>query len=318
VIPVIVLVWANLHGSFFLGPLVLGLAWLENLHDRVTLPHRLLVLAGVSALAACVTPSGPAVWAYAVGLSVNPEVTQRITEWQRTSPADVPGLLFYASAAAVAVLLYRRGRATPWPTFVWLGLCFVIGAYAARGIAWWALGALLPVAGMLAQVPLDSPSAPERPAQLAMRQLNAVIAGVLVLVGIALLPVWRPIDPGTLAPTGVVANAPSGITGALRDLARPGDRLLNPQVWGSWFEFALPDLPVAIDSRIEFFPPEVWDTYDIVSSGAERASTQLREWGVTIAVFTAADRRLLDRLASDGWRTVYFDDDGSIMVSPNR
>ena len=33
-VPVVVAVWANLHGSFFLGPLVLGLAWLEDLHDR--------------------------------------------------------------------------------------------------------------------------------------------------------------------------------------------------------------------------------------------------------------------------------------------
>ena len=29
-IPLIVLAWANIHGSFFLGPLVLGLAWLED------------------------------------------------------------------------------------------------------------------------------------------------------------------------------------------------------------------------------------------------------------------------------------------------
>ena len=33
-IPIIVLVWANIHGSFFLGPLVLGLAWLEDVHDQ--------------------------------------------------------------------------------------------------------------------------------------------------------------------------------------------------------------------------------------------------------------------------------------------
>ena len=40
-IPLIVLAWANIHGSFFLGPLVLGLAWLEDLHERVAQPHRL-------------------------------------------------------------------------------------------------------------------------------------------------------------------------------------------------------------------------------------------------------------------------------------
>ncbi len=84
-IPVIVLVWANLHGSFFLGPLVVGLAWIADVRDRVPQPHRLLAVAVVSALAACVTPFGPAVWTYAASLSVDPFVTQRISEWQRTS-----------------------------------------------------------------------------------------------------------------------------------------------------------------------------------------------------------------------------------------
>ena len=78
--PVVVAVWANLHGSFFLGPLVLGLAWLEDLHDHVARPHRTLLVALVSAAAACLTPFGPMVWAYAVGLSTNPSVTGRITE----------------------------------------------------------------------------------------------------------------------------------------------------------------------------------------------------------------------------------------------
>ena len=59
-VPLIVLVWANIHGSFFLGPLVLGLAWLEDLHDRVAPRHRALIVGLVSALAACVTPFGPA------------------------------------------------------------------------------------------------------------------------------------------------------------------------------------------------------------------------------------------------------------------
>ena len=60
----------------------------------------------------------------------------------------------------------------------------------------------------------------------------------------------------------MVGNAPPGITGALRENAGPSDRLFNPQPWGSWFEFALPTLPVAIDSRIELFPTSTWDTYE--------------------------------------------------------
>src|SRR4029079_17496521 len=106
-IPIIVAVWANIHGSFFLGPLVLGLAWLEDLHDRDPGARRTLAVGIVSALAACLTPFGPAVWAYAVGLSTNPQVTQRITEWQATKLRAVPGMLFFASAGGIGVLVAR-------------------------------------------------------------------------------------------------------------------------------------------------------------------------------------------------------------------
>lgn len=316
-IPVIVLVWANLHGSFFLGPLVLGLAWLEDLHDRAPQPHRVLAVAAAAAAAACITPFGPGVWAYAVGLSMNPEVTRRITEWQPTSFRDLPGLLFFGSVVAVVVLLARRGLPVSWPTLAWLGVFAAFGAYAARGLAWWPLGAVAGVAGLLAVDPPGRSARPEPRDKPVLRRLNAAVAAIVVIAGVVASPVWRPIDPGTGAPTGVVANAPSGITAALRDLARPGDRVLNPQVWGSWFEFAIPDVLVAIDSRIEFFPPEVWDAYDVAVSGVDSQAIQITEWGVTIVVLAAPDHRLLDSLGVLGWRTAYVDDDGWILISPD-
>jgi len=316
-IPVIVVLWANIHGSFFLGPLVLGLAWLEDLHDKVDRPHRPLIVAVVSAAAACITPFGPAVWAYAVGLSGNPEVTRRITEWQPTTLRDVTGLVFFGSVMAVVILLARRGRPTAWPALLWLGAFFVIGAYAARGIAWWPLGAVPAICVILA-ADVAARARPEPEGTRLLRRTNIVIAGAIVLAGVATLPIWRSIDPGTRAPAGVVANAPSGITGAVRDLMRPGDRLLNPQVWGSWFEFAVPELPVAIDSRVELFPPEVWDAYGRVVTGGDGWERQLEEWKVTIAVVASDDEGLADRLAGLGWRSVHEDADGQIMVAPDR
>ena len=43
--PVIVTVWANLHGSFFLGPLVVGLAAFEDLYDRRPEARQTLIIA---------------------------------------------------------------------------------------------------------------------------------------------------------------------------------------------------------------------------------------------------------------------------------
>ena len=308
IVPLVVAVWANLHGSFFLGPLVVGLAWLEDVHDRVPSPYFTLVVAVVSALAACLTPFGPWVWAYAAGLSANPEVTARISEWQPTSVRDVSGLLFFASVAFVAVLVARRGRDTPWPTLAWLAVFFLIGIYAQRGIAWWPLAAVAAIAGTLIPAARSEPVDPPT-----TRRLNAVVVGALVVAGVALLPVWRPIDPGTRTPAGVLTEAPSGITSALRDIARSGDRVFNPQPWGSWFEYALPDLTYAIDSRIEFFPPSVWDGYEAVTSGVDGWETRLSEWDVQWVVAEASQAGFIARLQAAGWRLTARGDDGTVL-----
>jgi hypothetical protein len=317
-IPLIVLVWANIHGSFFLGPVVLGLAWLEDLHDRAPRRHLALLVALVSMAAACVTPFGPAVWSYALGLSTNRFVTERITEWQPTSLHDLPGILFFGSAMAVVVLIARRGTQTAWPTLAWLAVFFVIGAYAIRGVAWWPLGAVAAIAGVLVTSRIPDPVHPEPLGTPLMRRLNVVVVAVLVLAGVALLPAWRPLEPGLETPAGVVGTAPPGITGALRAMARPSERVFNPQPWGSWFEFDLPDLPVAIDSRIELFPASAWDAYEGVVDGVEGWQAQLDAWDVTWVVVGAPDRELAARLTAAGWRMTYTDGDGSIFASPSR
>jgi hypothetical protein len=317
-VPVIVLVWANIHGSFFLGPLVLGLAWLEDVYDRAPRRHLALAVAVVSVAAACVTPFGPAVWAYALGLSTNRFVTERITEWQPTSLHDVPGMLFFGSAMAVVVLMARRGARTAWPTLAWLAVFFVIGTYAIRGVAWWPLGAVAAIAGVLVTSRIADPAHPETLGTPMMRKLNVVVVGILLIAGVALLPVWRPIEPGLETPAGIVGNAPPGITGALRTLARPGDRVFNPQPWGSWFEFDLPDLPVAIDSRIELFPASVWDAYEGIVDGVEGWQAQLEQWKVSLVVVGAPDPGMEARLTSAGWQLLYMDKDGSVFAAPGR
>jgi hypothetical protein len=313
-VPAIVVVWANLHGSFFLGPAVLGLAWLEDRHVRAPLPNRTLLVALLSVAAACLTPFGPAVWVYAVGLSVNPEVTARITEWQPTSLRDVPGILFFGSALAIAAWLARRASPVPWPTLAWLGFFLIIGAYAQRGVAWWPLGAFVPVAGLLAgtvtsEVRSDPPL---------IRRLNVVIVAALTIAAVALLPAWRPTVAGSGTPLGAVSQAPPGITAALRDLALPDDRLFAPQPWGSWFEYALPTLPVAIDSRIEFFPPSVWAQYDAVVLGVDGWQAQLADWRVSIVVVRGDGGAFANRLMAAGWVEVYRDADGRILLRPGR
>jgi len=312
----IVAAWANLHGSFFLAPLLLGLAWLTDLRDRVPGAHRTLAVALLAALAACINPFGPQVWAYAAGLTTNAAVTARITEWQPTSVGSAPGILFFGSAVGVAIALARAQRRVAWPALLWLTVFFAIGIFAARGVAWWPIGALPVVAPLLAA---QGGSATEQVIQRHQRP-NLAIAVAIVLVAVALLPIWRPIDPGLGAPAGVIGSAPSGMTAALRTLARADDRLLNPQPWGSWFEFAVPPLPVAIDSRIELFPERTWDDYETVTTAGAGWLSIVDHWAVTIIATARDGDPGLDAAlsANPGWRQIYADADGRLFVRSDR
>ncbi len=314
-IPVVMAIWANLHGSFFLGPLVVGLAWLQDVHDKVARPHQTLAVALVSAAAACLTPFGPMVWTYALGLSTNASVTARITEWQPTTLRDASGLIFFASVAAVVVLIARAGKVVPWPMLLWLGIFVIIGAYAARGAAWWPLAAVPALAGGLISGPVSSRESArlDPPDTRLIRRLNAIVVGGIAVCVIALLPVWRPVETGTGVPAGVLTDAPPRITAALAGLTEPGDRIFNPQPWGSWLEFALPDTLVAIDSRIELFPAQVWDDYATVAAGAEGWEAILAGWDATFVVVEGGDPAFEARLEAAGWQVVHADPDGSIL-----
>jgi hypothetical protein len=126
-------------------------------------------------------------------------------------------------------------------------------------------------------------------------------------------PGWRVMDPGTLAPTGLLSAAPSGITAALRSQAQPGDRVFNEQTWGSWLEFALPSLPVAIDSRIELFPAETWADYEAVLDGTDGWRAILDRWDPRFVAIDADRTELRDRLVADGWQIVFEDKDGNLL-----
>ncbi|HZM72314.1 MAG TPA: hypothetical protein VFC71_02975 [Candidatus Polarisedimenticolia bacterium] len=310
-IPVVAVLWANLHGSFVLLPAICGIAWIEDLHDRAPRRFELLRVGLISMAASALNPAGFGVWAYAMSLSSNPALSARVTEWQPPTLREPQGIVFCASVGVVIAVLARVRRRANWPALIWLFAFVIVGLMAVRGLAWWPLVAALVVGGLF------EPDAPPAPRTFRPNRLNAVLVGAIALVMVMLLPVWRPLDPGLNAPAGVVGSAPAGITKVLADPMQTCqiERIWAPQAWGSWFEFAAPCNPIATDSRIELFPDWIWRTYDMIESGSAEGIDWLSNCGATVTVAAREQAALIRALESDvRWVLTYRDEDGAIFA----
>lgn len=310
VVPITVL-WANLHGSFFLAPLLLGLAWVEDRSLRERVAPTALLAGAASLLATMVNPFGPRVWSYAAGLSTNPVIRRTIEEWQPPTIRTYTGAVFFLSVLGVAVLLIARvRRPVPWASLMPLAVFLVIALAAIRGVYWWAIAAPIALAGVV----------PDRPARTERRDpagpLNVGIVGLLAVGLVAALIPWIPYAGRSMPTERQLLFAPAGITRELHRILAPGQVLFNAQQWGSWLEFEFPENPVVVDSRIEVVPAQVWSKSYAASDGIEGWQAILDSWHVDVAVLARDQQRgLIPRMKADpGWDLVYEDADGLIFT----
>lgn len=344
-IPVLAAIWANVHGSFPLAILLTGLAWLEDLavgwpHLDLTPRRQLVLVAAVAAaVATLVNPTGSGVWSYALTVATNSTITTRVSEWRPPSPTTPSGFLFFASLISVtvfvAVAFARRevGRwrpswpvamliaRPPWVLSLTLLLFAILGLGSGRGAAWWPFVAAATVAALLevrSTTTVGTAGAnattARRSAELRSR-LNAAIAALLLVAGLAALPIWRPIGAAGV-PSGLLTDAPQGIAAELASGRVTGTNVWNPQIWGSWLELAAPTIKVATDSRIELFPPGLWDQADEVGSASGSWQATLDRYAVDAVVTAANPVTPLDQALASvaGWTLAYRDADGSIWV----
>jgi hypothetical protein len=142
---------------------------------------------------------------------------------------------------------------------------------------------------------------------------------VLVVFAVALLPIWRPTGPAGV-PILALTEAPQGIAAKLQKLVRSGglDRgahVWAPQTWGSFLEWAAPDVKVALDSRIELFPPPVLADADEIAGASAGWLSTLDVRKVNLLVVPSGPDGARQRSELQGpvaWQKLYEDDDGSI------
>jgi hypothetical protein len=301
-LPLVGIVWSNIHGSFVLLPLLLVVAFAQDLATKSSTRIWTGSLALVTSLTPLATPWGSATYAYLVDLSTAPVVAHVIDEWKPLIHQWPAGAAFLVWNVIVVAVCVRRKPA--WPTVEQAAtfLIFsVLAIWSGRNLLWWML-AVPPVVG--AYLRDRRPSGDARPASF-----RVIIAALVILLAIGL------VRTATASPSErLLSEAPLGAADALRAFPT-GTRVFDGR-WGSWFEFADPALPMFVDSRAELFSDAIWSDYFQVSGASPGWQDILRRWDVGVVVGAKDhDPGLIDALRIDPhWYVVYEDATSAVFA----
>ena len=312
-IPLLMPLWANLHGAFVVG---LGLLAIEATaaawrRDRPGV-LRFLVVGVLSVIGLLANPWGAGVLAYAVLLPANRVVTGMVTEWAPASMRDPAGAMLMAAIGILVIAMAQaRAHARVPEQLLRMALLAGLALWAVRASVWFGLA--LPVAiCALARERAPRPADADRGVPLAS---GLVLAALAVALAVALPPVRRAmVFDGPPRPE--LTEAPVAAAGWLAANPQPG-RMFNFQPWGSYLEFRLgPRIQPAVDSRIELLPAERWRDYLAIAAGRWDAERLLGKWGIDHVV--TGERRtpsLTAFLAASGrWRLAFSHGDERVYV----
>jgi hypothetical protein len=309
-IPLLMPLWANLHGAFIVGIGLLAIeaaaaAWRR---DRAGVARWLLVtVASVAGL--LVNPWGVRVLGYALSLPTNRTVAASVSEWGPTSVRHLAGALVLAAMGLLAVALTRApapGRAPE--QLLRMALLAVLAMWAIRGAAWFGLALPVALCALARQRP-PRPASDDRGSPL----LNGLVLTVLAVALVAAAP---PLGRNLFGARPEMTAAPRAAADWLAANPQPG-RMFNYQPWGSYLQFRLgPAVQVAFDSRIELPPADRWSRYLPVLIGQWDAERQLEEWGVDHVVTSREGTPALVELleASGRWRLAFSSGDERVYV----
>lgn len=302
-LPLISLLWVNLHGSFVLLILLVGAALVFGRGDR----RELALAAGAVLLATFINPRGYGSWTYVYNslMSAPSQIFSR--EWGPPLNLGWQMNIYFLWLLGFPLLAAQSPRKLERLEWAWfLGFGFM-AFWGVRYVIWFVFILTVLTACLLADWEKRFISDPKPGSPV----LNLFLSLAFVLVPFLLLPGvrntwWRAAPPVTI-------NTPIAATDWLAvhpDLPGP---LWSEIGFSSYLEFTLPERPTWIDTRFEVFPVAQWQQYRDITLASYNWESQLDATGAKLAMVSGQYLDLLNALSgSSSWCELYRDDVASI------
>jgi hypothetical protein len=333
VIPLVMLLWANLHGSFLCGLAVLGCCGLgrvlEVLGHTRSVPavltdrevRRWLGLCLLGTAATLVNPYGWGLWRY-VAFYGSQENLRDLLEWQPMVLTGIGGREFALSWVVLLVVLRHSRCRVPVAHGLLLGVFALASVLSIRMLGWYAMVfglVLVPHLADLWQRWMGPAPAPGDGVQPAAGRSWWYSLLCLLLIWIAFS--WAPLG---IAVMGHTPRTPRRVLDpstplALAEFLRahpPPPPMFNPQWWGDWLAREGPDgLQPFVTTNVHLVPPAVWRDYQRAASAQPGWQGILDRYHVqTVVVDKAHQAALAGALrGSPAWKS-YYEDPQSLVV----
>jgi MFS family permease len=307
VLPLISILWVNLHGSFPLLFILLAPALIFGAGDR----KRLLIASAACAAALLLNPHGAYAGQYVASMLASAS-NRYSNEWLPAVNRGWQANLFFLWFLVIAPLAAWSRRRLTVLEWAWLLIFGWLGLYGARyGI--WLLFILCPLTASLlsewAEHTIDRPIEHERP------PINLAAAGLLLLFPLAFLPGVRENWWPTAPPPYDGAN-PIEAVNWLAEHPELRGPLWSDFSHASYLIYALPSRTVWIDPRFELYPPAQWERYLTVASASPDWQVLLDEEQANLVMLsTGGEPRLIQAMQDSAvWCQQYRDENAVIFT----
>ena len=321
--PAVVLLWANLHGGFLIGLLILAVLmaalavqWLLQGHGvrtRLLLGRAALVAAG-SVVASFITPWGPALFVYVWRTLFSPEQPSFIAEWQSPDFHDLK-LLGFLLMLVVLLVGFALRRPRLFDTL----LVIAAAALALRSVRFTIVFAVVATPVVAWQWSAGWSSVRDRMAprlrSVTSRDITFGVGLLVSVVAVAGVGVAALTLRGQTASTE--ANFPVAAANWLAANPSVGTRVFNQYDWGGYLAHRFypdPNRKVFIYGEAELMGDQLLTDYVDVNQVRSDWEQVLDRYRVDYVVF--ATGKPLDQVLQESgrWRLAYRDDVAEIFV----
>lgn len=327
-LPILMLLWVNLHGMFVLGIILWAIHFAGNLLDHSSREwfakpstKSMMVGGGLALIATFVSPSGPGIWKTIISLGGNSYITSRIPEYQ-SADFHMPEtwffiLLLLVTVAALGRSAHRHSWTDILSTVAFLGLAL----YTSRMIPLFSI-VIAPIAtGAIGNwLEQEYPSSRFVETGRSLSKINFSSNGsvwlvIFLIAMVVILQSGRTIDPQGKGNTFDEVFFPVQAVDWLNQNPQQG-RMFNEFDWGGYLLLKLsPRQPIFMDGHTHIYGEALTREYERIISLGD-GWQDILDWYQIQWVIVRTGSTVARGLQGNNWKVLYQDETSIILRRP--